>query len=171
MSKWTKRRPHISLGFIKVDQEAKIEVDSRIFSPTIGLSAEIGIEVGEVIIVGTIKGPTPETDPEILINVTIGETIINLLKDVVTIDKTIGGDMVTDKTIEIDKITEGIAQDKDTETGAEVGIDQEIIVMTVLEVETDTEMEGCNKDPELCRMTEKDLGPGPILELLPIETE
>ena len=48
MSKWTRRRPHISLEFIKVDLEVKIEVDSRNFSPTIGPSAEIEIEQGKL---------------------------------------------------------------------------------------------------------------------------
>ena len=53
--------------------------------------------------------------------------------------------------------------DKDTETGVKVEIDQEIIVMTVLEIETEVETERetdrCNLDPKLCQMTEKDQGP------------
>ena len=57
MSKWTRRRLHISLEYIKVDLEAKIKVDSRIFSPAIGPSAEIEIETEEILIVGTIIDP------------------------------------------------------------------------------------------------------------------
>ena len=50
--------------------------------------------------------------------------------------------------------------DKDMQTGVKVGIDQEIIVMTVLEVEIEieTETDGCNLDPEPCQMTEEDQG-------------
>ena len=46
----------------------------------------------------------------------------------------------------------------DKETGLKVGIDQEIIVMTVPEVEKgiETETDRCNLDPELCQMTEED---------------
>ena len=43
-------------------------------SPTIGLSAGIGIEVEEIIIVGTIIGPTIEIDPEKIADKTIRET-------------------------------------------------------------------------------------------------
>ena len=53
---------------------------------------------------------------------------------------------------------------EDTEIGVKVEIDQEIIGMAAQEVETETEMNGCNKDPELCQMTEKDLDPNPIQE-------
>ena len=50
------------------------------------------------------------------------------MRDVITIDRTIG-EMATNKTIEIDKIIEGMTPDK--ETGVKVGIGQEITVMTV----------------------------------------
>ena len=36
--------------------------------------------------------------------------------------------------------------------------------MAVLDIETVIETDGCNKEPELYQMTEKDLGPGPIQE-------
>ena len=80
------------------------------------------------------------------------------MRDIITIDKTIGGEIATDKTIEIDKIIEEVTPDK--ETGVKVGIDQEIIAMTVqeVEIEIETEMDGCNLDPELCQMTEEDQG-------------
>ena len=45
-----------------------------------------------------------------------------------------------------------------------IEIDQGIIVVTILEVETEIGIDGCNKELELCQMTEKDLGPGPIQE-------
>ena len=69
----------------------------------------------------------------------------------ITIDRTIGGEIAKDKTIEIDKIIEGMTLDK--ETGVKVGIGQEIIVMTVPKVETgiETETDRCNLDPELVR--------------------
>ena len=88
---------------------------------------------------------------------TTEEIDIGLMKAEITIDKTIGGEIATDKTIEIDKIIEEMTPDQDTEMGVKVGRDQEIIVMTGLEVETEveTEMGGCNLDPELCQMTEK----------------
>ena len=56
--------------------------------------------------------------------------------------------------------------DKDIEAGVKVGMDQEIIVMTVLEVEIEieTEMAGCNLDPELSPMIGKDQGPDLTLE-------
>ena len=113
MSKWTQRRPHTSLGFIKVDLEAKIEVDSRIFSPTIGLSAWIQIETGKIIIVGTIICPTIETDPETIIDEIIRETTNGLMKDNLTIGKTVGGETATDKTIETGKIIEEMTPDRD----------------------------------------------------------
>ena len=76
------------------------------------------------------------------------------MRDVITIDSIIG-DIATDKTIEIDKITGEMTPDKETEV--KVGTYQEIIVMTVLEVEIEieTEMDRCNLDPELCQMTEE----------------
>ena len=53
---------------------------------------------------------------------------------------------------------------KDTGIGVRVEIDQEIIVVIVLEAEIEIGMDGCNKEPELCQITEKDLGLGPIQE-------
>ena len=161
MSKWTKRRPHTSLGFIKVDLEAKIEVDSRIFNPTIGLSAGIEIETEEIIIVETMIGPIVEIDPETIIDKTIGETTTGLMKDELLIDKTVE-ETATDKTIETGNIIEERTPDRDIEIGVRVGIDQGHVV--VIEVDTEIKMDGCNKDPELCQMTGKDLGPGPIQE-------
>ena len=66
--------------------------------------------------------------------------------------------MATDKTIEIDKIIERMTLDK--EIRVKVGIDQEIMVMTVPEVVIgiETETDRCNLDPELCQMAEEDQG-------------
>ena len=61
------------------------------------------------------------------------------MKDEITIDRTLGGEIATDKTIETDKNIEEMTPDK--ETGVKVGTDQEIIIMTVLEVETGIETE------------------------------
>ena len=90
----------------------------------------------------------------------ITEVTTSPMRDVITIDKTIGGEIATDKTTEIGKIIGEMTPGKDIETGVKVGIDQEIIVMTVLEGEIgiETEMDRYNLDPELCQMTEKDQG-------------
>ena len=148
ISKWTKRIPHTGLGFIKIDLGAKVEVGSKIFSPSIGLLAEIETEIKGIVIITTeIINPTIEMDPETIIDMTTEEITTSPM-------------IATDKKIEIDKIIEGMTTDKDIETGVKVGIDQEIVVMTVLEVETEieTETDGCNLDPELCQMTEEDQG-------------
>ena len=150
MSKWIKTRPYTSLWFIKVDLEAKVEVDSKTFSPTIGLSVKIETEIEKIIIITIeIIDPAIEIDPETIIDVTTEEITTGPMKDEITIGRTIG-ETATDKTIEIDKIIEEMTPD--TETGVKVGIDQEIIVMAVLEVETEieTETDGCSLDPELC---------------------
>ena len=71
MSKWIKRRTNKSLGFIKIDQEAKVEVDSKIFSHTIGLLAETETELeGIIIITIEIIDPTLEIDPETITDMT-----------------------------------------------------------------------------------------------------
>ena len=156
--------------FIKVDLEAKAGIDIGFFSPIIGPSAEIGIETEEIIIIETIICPTIGTGLEIIIDMMIGEIAIGLMKDGPIIDKTIG-EKILDKTIKVDKIIEEMTPDKDTWIGVRVEIDQEIIVVTVLEVETEIEMDRCNKEPELCQMTEKDLNLGPIQEQVLIETD
>ena len=170
MLKWTKRKLHISPGFIKVDLEAKAEIVIRFFSPAIGPSAEIGIETEEIIIVETIIGLTIGTGLEIIIDVMIRGIAISLMKDGPIIDQTIG-EKISDKKIEIDKIIEEMTPDKDTGIGVRAEIDQEIIIVTVLEVEIEIEMGRCNKEPELCQMTEKDLDLGPIPGQVLIETD
>ena len=70
-----------------------MEVDSRIFSSTIGLSTGIEIETGSII----------EIDPETVTDKTIGETTIHLMRDKLPIDKTVE-ETAIDKTIEIGKI-------------------------------------------------------------------
>ena len=159
MSKWIKRRPYVSLGFIKIDQEAIVEVDSKIFSLTIGLLAEIETEL-EAIIIITIEiiYATLEIDPGTITDMTTEDITTSPMRDVITIDRTIGGEIAIDKIIEVGKIIEGRTLDNEKEV--KVGIGQEIIVMTVPEVETgiETEMDGCNLDPELCQMTGEEQG-------------
>ena len=113
---------------------------------------------GIIIITTEIIDRTLETDPETITDMTTEEITTSPMRKVITIDKKIGGEMATDKTIEIDKIIEGMTLDK--ETGVKVGIGQEIIVMTVPKVKTgiETEMDRCNLDPELCQMTEEEQG-------------
>ena len=100
-----KKEAHISLGFIKIDQEAMVEVDSKMFSPTIGLSAETETEL-EGIIVTTIEiiDPTIEIGLEPFTNVTTEEITTSPMRDIITIGRTIGGEIAIDKTIEIDKL-------------------------------------------------------------------
>ena len=75
------------------------------------------------------------------------------MRDAVATDRTIGGEITIDKTTEVVKTIEGMIIDKGTRMKVE--IDQEIIVMTVPEVEKEVEIEtdGFNLDPELCQMT------------------
>ena len=83
MSKWIRGRLHTSLGFIKVDLDPKVEVDNRIFSPTIGLSEEKETKAEDIIIItiGTIIGPTIEIDPQTITDVTTEEIATSLIKD------------------------------------------------------------------------------------------
>ena len=126
MSRWIRRRPHTSLGFIKVDLEAKIEIDSRFSSPAIVPSVEIEIETEEILIVGTIISPIIEISPETIIDVTTEEIASSLVKDEINIDHTAEGEIAIDRTIEIDKFTEELTPDKDSEIGVTVGIGKKL---------------------------------------------
>ena len=88
--KMDKKETHTSLGFFKVDLEAKVGIDNRLISPTIDPSVWTGIEIGETTTTAeTITGPTIGTNLETIIDVTIGEIAISLMKDGLTIDRTI----------------------------------------------------------------------------------
>ena len=89
-------------------------------------------------------------DVGIITGMTTDVIINGLMRDVITIDKTIGGEIAIGRTIEIDTFIEGMTLDK--ETGVKVGMGLETIVMTVPNVETgiESEMDRCNPDPELC---------------------
>ena len=155
MLRWTKRKLHLSPRFTKLDQEAIVEVDRKIFSPTIGALAEIETELEGIITIEIID-PTLEIDPVTIICVTTEEITTSPMRDIITTDRTIGREITIDKTIRVDKIIERMTLDK--ETGVTVEIDQEIIIITVPKVETEVEIEieidRCNLDPELCQMTE-----------------
>ena len=161
LERWTNGRPHTSPAFIKVDLEAKVGVDSRIFSPTIGPSVEIEIETEEIIAVETIIGPTIETDPGTIIDVTIGETITGQMKDEITIDKTVGGEIATDKTIEIGKIIEEMTPDRDRSESR----DRSRNYNNDSPRGRDRNRDGwVQQRSRTLQMTEKDLGPGLIQE-------
>ena len=97
--------PHISLGFIKIDQEAIVEVHSKLFSPTIGLLAEAETELeGIIVITIEIMDPTLEIDPETITDVPTEAITTGPMRDIITIGRTIGGETAIDKTIEIDKL-------------------------------------------------------------------
>ena len=122
-------------------------------------SVGIGIETGETTTVETIIGPTIGIGVETTVDMTIGEITIGLMKDGIPVGKTIG-QTITDMTIETDKIIEEMTPNRGIGIGVRVEIDQEIIVATILGVEIEIEIDGCNKEPELCQMTETDLGLG-----------
>ena len=83
MSKWTKGRPLISLGFIKIDQEARVEADSNIFSPTMGLSAETETELERIIIITIeIIDPTLEIYAEKITDMTAEEITTSPMRGV-----------------------------------------------------------------------------------------
>ena len=94
---------------------------------------------------------------------TIGETTISLMKYGITTGKTIE-EIVTDKTIETDKIIEEMILNRGIGTEVRVGIGQETIVVTILRVEIEIEMDRCNKELELYQMTETYLDPSLIQE-------
>ena len=94
---------------------------------------------------------------------TIGQTTISLMKDGITTGKTIE-EIVTDKTIETDKIIEEVIPNRGIGTEVRVGICKDTIVVTILGVEIEIEMDGCNKEPELYQMRETYPGLGPIQE-------
>ena len=119
-----------------MDLEAKVEVDNRIFSPAIGLSAEKETETNYNY--NNRDNNRPSYRDRSRYNYRhhnrrnsywSNERRNNYRQDN-------RGERATDKTIEIDKMIEEMTPDKDTEIGVKVGIDQELIVMTVLEVET-----------------------------------
>ena len=64
-------------------------------------------------------------------------------------------EVTTDKTIELDKIIEIMALDRDIEIGVRVEIDLETKVMIEIEAETEVgiEMHKHKVGPELCQMT------------------
>ena len=104
------------------------------------------MEIGDTTITTEIIiGLTIGTDLQTVIDVIIGEIAINLMKDGLTTDKTVG-ERILDKTTEIDKIIEETTPNNDTGIGVKGEIDPGIIVMTTL-VEEEIEMDGYNKGP------------------------
>ena len=111
MSKWTKERPHTNPGFTKVDLEAKVEIDNRLFRPITDSSVGIGIETGETTTtIEIIIGPTIGISLETTIDVTVGETTTGLMKD----------KLITGKTIETDNIIKGMTPNRGIGIGVRV---------------------------------------------------
>ena len=94
---------------------------------------------------------------------TVGETTISLMKDELITGKT-RGETVTKKTIETDKIIEGMTPNRGIGIGMRVETDQETIVVTILEVEIEIKMDRYNKELKPYLMTKTDLGLGPTQE-------
>ena len=72
-----------------------VEADSKIISPTIGPLVEIETELEGIIIIEIID-PTLEIDPGTIIAVTTEENITGPMRDIITTDRTIGWEIVTD---------------------------------------------------------------------------
>ena len=99
----------------------------------------------------------------------IEEITISLMTDRAITGKTIGEtiiDKTIEETIEIDKIIEEMTPNRGMGTGARVERDQEITVVTILEVEMEIEMDRDNKELGHHQMTEigQDLGLCPTQE-------
>ena len=129
----------------------------------------MGIEIEGITTTGIIIGPTIGIDPGTTLGITLEEVTISQMINRAITDKTIG-EIITDKTIEdtidIDKTLEQMTLNRDTGIGVRVEIDKEITVVTILEVEIETEMDRYNKGAEHYQMTETghDLGLGLALE-------
>ena len=90
MSRWTKKRPLISLGFIKTDLEAKVGVDNKIFTPTIDHLAEAETEIEIIIITAVeITDPTVEIGLEMITDVITEEIPTSPMRDIIITDRTI----------------------------------------------------------------------------------
>ena len=91
---------------------------------------------------------------------------IGLMIGAITIDPITGVEATIGRIAETDKIIGVMILGRDMEIGVKVGIGPEIIVVTEpgAEVEVETGMDKCKRDPELCQMTEEDQCQGPILE-------
>ena len=93
MSKWTEKRPHISLGFIKTDLETKIGVDNKFYCLAIDHLAGIETEIEAIIIITIgITGPTIEIGLGIITNVITEVIPTGLMKDAIAIDKITEGE-------------------------------------------------------------------------------
>ena len=111
------------LEFIKTDPEPKVGVDNFNSSSAIDPLAGIGTEI-EGIIIMTIKkitDPTLEMDLEMSTGMITEEIPTGPIKDTITTDRTIEGEITIGKTIEIDKMIEEITIDKDTGVRVERG--------------------------------------------------
>ena len=164
MSRWTKRKLHISSGLIKIDQKSIAEVDSKIFSPcNRSFSRDRYRTRGNY----NYRNNRLNFRDRFRHSYRCDNRRNNYQSNerhAITTDRTIGGQITIDKTIEIGKIIEEMTLDIRDRSESRDTL-QEIIVMTVPEVEkeVETEMDRCNLDPELCQMTE-DQGLDLILE-------
>ena len=84
------------------------------------MSNETETELEGIIIIEKID-PTFEIDPGTIVDVTTEEIITSPMRDVITTDRTIGGEITIEKTTAIDKTIEGMTLDK--VTGVKVEID------------------------------------------------
>ena len=122
---WTESSPCISPGFIKIGPGIEIHID-KILHPEIGpiVEEETNVEIEEIIEI--IIGPITEIDQEAdgtIIGQVIGVTIIRITTDKVM------SDPITDK------MPNGCL-----ETEVIVEIELKIMIMTVWDVEVETDM-------------------------------
>ena len=162
-------RPHTNLRFTKVGLEAKVGRDNKIIKPTIDHSVGIGIEIEGITTIEIIIGPTIGIDLGTTIGVTVEEITIALMIEKTITDKTIGKTIIgktIERTTEIDKIMEEMTPNRGIGIEVRVESNQEITIVTFLEVEIGVETDKFNKEPEHHQMIEtgQGLGLDPTLE-------
>ena len=101
MSRWTKKRPHISLGFIKTDLEAKVGVDNKIFEPhNRSFSRDRNRNRGNYNYNNRNNRPNyRDRSRDDYRHVITEEIPTGPMRDAITTDRTIGGDITIGKTI------------------------------------------------------------------------
>ena len=108
--------------FIKTDLEAKVGVDNKLFNPTIDHLAGIEAEIeGIIIITIEITDPNIDIDLGMITDVITEEIPTGPMRDAITTDRTMGGEITIGKTIEIGKIIVEIIIDKETGVRVERG--------------------------------------------------
>ena len=122
MSIGIEKRSHTTLEFIKSNPEPNMGVNNKISSPAIDPLAGIETEIeGIIIMTIEITDPTIEIGLEMIKGMITEGIPTGPMKDTITTDRTIEGEITIGKTIEIGKIIEEITIDKETGVRVERG--------------------------------------------------